>query len=173
MLTPGPGLGVGPGTEELLDKIPDVRPIRYQGLLDLVGENICAVVKDSDVNVAYLQETSQVPPGGVKDANLQGNYKGLVAFRILQVIPFGTSTLSAAPFLEQANDPQEIAKVRIGILDAVNKDGTGVCQTMLMTFDAPFIVDENTSFPIGVPSLDLDTGFNELPTPVAGPLAFP
>jgi len=160
-LVPAPGLGVGAGSEELLDNIPDVFPIRYQGLLDLVGEDICAVVKDSDVSINYNPE----PPGGVLDGNLQGNYKGVVAFRVLQVIPFG----SFSPGFVQ--DPQEIAKVRIGILDAVNDSGTGVCQSNMDVFVAPFIVDENTSL-IGVPDADLDTGFDEPRTP-DDPLPFP
>jgi len=41
---------------------------------------------------------------GVEDANLQGASRGIVAFTVLQIIPFGEDS----PF-DQGNDPQEIA----------------------------------------------------------------
>jgi len=154
-LVPGDGLGVGADPEALLDKIPDVRPIRYEGVLGLLGKDVCAVVYDSDNSINYLNPN---PPGGVEDGNLQGATLGIVAFRVLQVIPFGDDS----PF-EQGQDPQEIAKVKIGILDAKNDQGTGVCQGNLMTYVAPFIVDEDDPF---------DSGYNENPTPAVA-LPFP
>jgi len=156
-LVPGPGLGVGFEREELLDNIKDVIPIRYHGLLELIGKDICGVVHDSDISINYLPD-----PLGVDDANLQGNYKGLVAFRILQVIPFGDDS----PFA-QGQDPQEIAKVMIGILDAVNTQGTGVCQGTAFEImeTEQFIVDPINSIVEGE-LVDFDTGYNEPPTPL-------
>lgn len=154
-LVPGDGLGSGNDPEIFLDNIPDVRPIRYEGVLGLIGMDLCAVVHDSDISINYLNPN---PPGGVEDGNLQGNYKGIVAFRILQVIPF----VDDSPFA-QGQDPQEIAKVKIGILDAKNDEGTGVCQGNLFTYEAPFIVDEDTPF---------DSGYNADPTPTVS-LPFP
>jgi len=186
-LVPADGLGVGNDPERFLDKIPDVRPIRYHGLLGLLGMDVCAVVYDGDISVNYIEP-------GVEDANLQGANLGIVAFRVLQVIPFGPNS----PF-DQGNDPQEIAKVKIKILDAKNNDGSGVCQGDLGLYDdAPDIIDEDTSRTLvadippgdtgsllthihpmldefGIPLLDengnvmqfnpFDTGFGEDPTP--------
>ena len=45
----------------------------------------------------------------------------------------------------------------------VENDGTGVCQDNLMTYVAPFIVDEDDPF---------DSGYNENPTPAVA-LPFP
>jgi len=154
-LVPGDGLGVGGDPEALLDNIPDVRPIRYEGVLGLLGMDLCAVVYDSDISINFLNPN---PPGGVEDGNLQGANLGIVAFRVLQVLPFGDDS----PFT-QGQDPQEIAKVKIGILDAKNDEGTGVCQGNLMTYVAPFIVDEDDPF---------DSGFNDSPTPAVA-LPFP
>jgi len=169
-LQAGPGLGSGPVPEALLDKITDVRPIRYEGVLELIGKDICGIVHDSDVNVAYLQEPIGENQTGVDNANLQGNYKGLVAFNIFQVIPFGDDpakgALSHKGDLTQANDPQEIAKVAIKILDA-----TGICLYAEL-FDAPFIVDENTSQLRNGTIIDFDSGFNQDTTP-SMPLSFP
>ncbi len=148
-LIPGNGLGVGNDPEKLLDKIPDVEPIRYQGVLGLLNMDICAVVYDSDISLNWLDP-------GVENANLQGANLGIVAFRVLQVIPFGEDS----PF-DQGNDPQEIAKVLIRILDAKNNEGTGVCQGGLILFDAPNSINSAEPF---------DTGFNEDPTPLLSPL---
>jgi len=143
-LMPGECLGVGNDPEICLDKIPDVEPIRYQGVLELLGMDICAVVYDSDISINWLDP-------GVENANLQGANLGIAAFRVIQVLPFGQDS----PF-DQGNDPQEIAKVKIRILDAKNDEGTGVCQGDLTLFEAPDSIDEDTPF---------DTGFNEDPTP--------
>lgn len=76
----GPGLGSGMnGTDDdkevLLDKIPDVTPLRATGLKMLVGKTVLAVVYDSDVSINYS------PLNG----NLQGANLGLVAFRVTGV----------------------------------------------------------------------------------------
>ena len=44
---------------------------------------VCAVVYDNDIRVNYLEP-------GVEDANLQGANYGIVAFKVLQIIPFDT-----------------------------------------------------------------------------------
>ena len=76
----GPGLGT-PDTngdrESLLDKIPDVTPIREAGLEALIDETICAVVYDSDVSINYDPLN-----GSLKGANL-----GTVAFKLLSTTP--------------------------------------------------------------------------------------
>ncbi len=75
-LVPGPGLGGGADDREvLLDKIPDVTPLRATGLAMLKGMTILAVVYDSDISINYS------PLLG----NLQGNNLGIVALKVLDV----------------------------------------------------------------------------------------
>jgi hypothetical protein len=77
-LTPGPGLGAGDPDDDreiLLDKVPDVTPLRAEGLSMLTGKTVLAVVHDSDVSINYS------PLLG----NLQGANLGLVAFEVLRV----------------------------------------------------------------------------------------
>jgi IgGFc binding protein/Bacterial Ig-like domain (group 1) len=64
-------------SQSRLDKVPAVMPLRALGLTSLVGEDVCAVVYDSDVGVNY--NTSRFP---FTDANLQGKTLGVVAFRV-------------------------------------------------------------------------------------------
>ncbi len=74
----GPGLGAtfpDDDREVLLDKIPNVTPLRATGLAMLVGETIFAVVYDSDVSINYS------PLNG----NLQGANLGIVAFRVIDI----------------------------------------------------------------------------------------
>jgi len=71
----GPGLGTGDDPESLLDKIPDVIPLRATGLALLEGERVCAVVYDSDISINYDPIN-----GSLKGANL-----GTVAFEVLDV----------------------------------------------------------------------------------------
>lgn len=71
----GPGLGSGEGPEVLLDKIPNVTPLRARGLKMLVGQTILAVVYDGDVSINYD------PLNG----NLQGANLGMVALEVLNV----------------------------------------------------------------------------------------
>ncbi|MDX2286842.1 MAG: hypothetical protein NW241_21940 [Bacteroidia bacterium] len=78
-LTPGPGLGAGDPDDDreiLLDKVPDVTPLRAEGLSMLVGKTVLAVVYDSDVSINYS------PLLG----NLQGANLGLVAFEVLRAV---------------------------------------------------------------------------------------
>jgi len=74
-LQAGPGLGTGEGPEVLLDKIPNVTPLRAKGLKMLVGQVILAVVYDGDVSTNYSP----------LNANLQGANLGIVALEVLSV----------------------------------------------------------------------------------------
>ena len=71
----GPGLGTGPDPEVLLDKIPDVTPLRTAGLGLLVDTTVCAVVYKSDISINY----------DPLDGNLQGANRGLIAFDVVAV----------------------------------------------------------------------------------------
>jgi len=71
-LAAGPGVGNG---EDLLDKIPDVTPLRATGLTMLVGKTVLAVVYDSEISINYS------PLLG----NLMGANLGIVAFDVLEV----------------------------------------------------------------------------------------
>jgi hypothetical protein len=77
-LAPGPGLGArdpDDDREVLLDKIPDVTPLRATGQSMLIGQTVLAVVYDGDVGINYS------PLNG----NLMGANLGLVAFEVLDV----------------------------------------------------------------------------------------
>ena len=78
-------------SQERLDKIPDVRPLRALGLNRLIGKIVYAVVYDSDISINYDHGT----PLGV-NGNLQGETLGIVAFRVNEVRTldgFSSSTL--------------------------------------------------------------------------------
>lgn len=78
-LTPGPSLGAAvpdDDREVLLDKIPDVTPLRATGLAMLVGQTVYAVVYDSDISINYSPLTG----------NLQGDNLGVVAFDVIRVV---------------------------------------------------------------------------------------
>lgn len=74
-LAAGPGLGTGEGPEVLLDKIPNVTPLRARGLKMLTGKTILAVVYDGDVSINY----------GPLSGSLKGETLGLVALEVLNV----------------------------------------------------------------------------------------
>ena len=75
-LKAGPGLGGGQDDKEvLLDKVPNVTPLRARGLKMLTGSIILAVVYDGDVSVNY----------GPLNGNLQGANLGMVALEVLSV----------------------------------------------------------------------------------------
>ena len=84
------GLGTGPDPEKLLDKVPDVTPLRAAGLSLLVGKTVCAVVYDSDISMNYGPLS-----GSLKGANL-----GIVAFNVLSVIPLPDVSSSSLPIVE-------------------------------------------------------------------------
>jgi hypothetical protein len=87
-LTPGHGLGEGDDDREvLLDKVPDVTPLRATGLSMLKGKTIAALVYDSDVSINYS------PLNG----NLMGSNLGLVAFDVLEVTERKDASTSSLP----------------------------------------------------------------------------
>jgi hypothetical protein len=92
----GPGLGTGSDPEALLDKIPDVTPLRATGLAMLTGNRVCAVVYDSDVSMNY----------GPLNGSLKGANLGTVAFEVGMVSQLAGSSSNALP------------KVEVTILDA-------------------------------------------------------
>ena len=95
----GPGLGAPDANgdrESLLDKVPDVTPLRADGLKKLEGRQVCAVVYDGDIGINYGPLT-----GSLKGANL-----GTVAFEVVAVTPLMGASSSSLP------------QVKITILDA-------------------------------------------------------
>lgn len=87
-LLAGPGLGSGDDDREvLLDKIPDITPLRATGLRMLVGKTVLAVVYDGDISINYS------PLNG----NLQGANLGLVAFDVLEVTERSDGSSSSLP----------------------------------------------------------------------------
>jgi hypothetical protein len=87
----GPGLGTGRDPESRLDKVPNVIPLRAEGLWGLRGQTVCALVWDSDISVNYDQGT----PLGI-NASLKGEKLGVVAFEVKDAVyqsGFSSSTL--------------------------------------------------------------------------------
>jgi hypothetical protein len=107
----GSGLGSGKDPEARLDKIPDVTPLRADGLKMLEGNEVCAVVYDSDISINY----------DPLDGSLKGDNLGIVAFEVIEVKRlFGYSSGS-------------LPEVKIKILDADD-----VCTRSLALYkDAP------------------------------------
>jgi len=74
----GPGLGSpdqDDDREAYLDEIPDVTPLRAAGLAMLVGQEVLAVVYDSDVSINYSP----------LEGSLKGDNLGLVALRVTDI----------------------------------------------------------------------------------------
>lgn len=89
-LAPGPGLGAAQPDDDrevLLDKIPNVTPLRATGLAMLTGETVLAVVYDSDISINYS------PLQG----NLMGANLGMVAFEVLDVRERTDASSSSLP----------------------------------------------------------------------------
>lgn len=89
-LAAGPGLGTGnpdDNREVLLDKIPDVVPLRAEGLSMLIGQTVLAVVYDSEVSTNYSPLTG----------NLMGANLGIIAFDVLEVIERTDGSSSSLP----------------------------------------------------------------------------
>jgi molybdopterin-binding protein len=77
----GPGLGSPDDEgdrESQLTSVPNVVPVRAEGLGLLVGRMVCAVVYADDVLVAA---------GNPSTASLKGRTLGRVAFKVVSVIP--------------------------------------------------------------------------------------
>jgi hypothetical protein len=83
----GPGFG---SSENLLDNIPLVTPLRATALKLLEGRQVCAVVYDSDISINYNPLT-----GSLKGANL-----GTVAFAVLEVTQLTGVSSSSLPQVE-------------------------------------------------------------------------
>ena len=96
----------------MLDKIPDVTPLRATGLNQLVGRRVCAVVFDSDISINY----------DPLDGSLKGDNSGIVAFEVLSVSALTGFSDSSLP------------EVEIEILDA---EEVCDCTTLTLLLDAP------------------------------------
>ncbi len=84
-LLAGPGLGspnAEGNPESLLDKVPDVTPLRATGLKLLQGQGVCAVVYDGDVSINISYDSLS---GGLLDGSLMGANLGTVAFKVISV----------------------------------------------------------------------------------------
>jgi hypothetical protein len=79
-------------SQQRLDKIPDVRPLRALGLNRLIGKVVYAVVYDSDLSINYDHGT----PLGV-NGNLQGETLGVVVFRVNEVRTLNNFSSSTLP----------------------------------------------------------------------------
>lgn len=76
-LVGGPGLGSGSNDPEaLLDNIPNVTPLRAEGLSMLTGKTILALVYDGDLGINYSPLTG----------SLKGETLGLVALRLIRTV---------------------------------------------------------------------------------------
>lgn len=64
------------GSEDLLDEIPNVTPLRATGLAMLKGATVYAVVYDSDISINYSP----------LEGSLKGSTLGVVAFTVLDVV---------------------------------------------------------------------------------------
>ena len=128
-LTAGPGLGAAipdDDREGLLDKVPNVTPLRATGLAMLVGQTVLAVVHDSDVSINYS------PLQG----NLMGNYLGIVAFDVLEVTRRTDGSSSSLP------------RVRIRIRDAEAVSAL----TLTLFANAPVPASSSEPFDIAPPA---------------------
>ena len=115
-MTPLIAFGI-PGTPEmmaevLLDKVPDVTPLRTAGLTSLAEDmtRVCALVYKSHISMNY----------DPLDGSLKGDNRGLIAFDVLSV---GTPDGSVLP------------EVTVEIVHAVTDDGDGACEGDLTLLD--------------------------------------
>jgi len=76
-------------SEKRLDKIPDVTPLRAEGLSMIVGETVCAVVYDSDISINYDPLN-----GSLKGANL-----GIAAFDVNSIRERTGASSSSLPIM--------------------------------------------------------------------------
>ena len=135
-LTPGPRLGApipDDDREVLLDKIPNVTPLRATGLAMLVGQTVYAVVYDSDVSINYSPLTG----------NLQGDNLGVVAFDVLRVVERKDGSSSDLP------------RVSIRVRSAASVSGLGLS----LFSNAPIPQSSSEPFditpPANPPAIDL------------------
>jgi hypothetical protein len=127
----GPGLGTADANgdrESLLDKVPDVTPLRATALGMLAAEKatLCAVVYDSTIGVNY----------GPLSGSLKGDNLGTVALRVVSSTPLVGHSSGSLP------------EVEVEVLDA----GT-VCEGELRLFtDAPEPESSSLPFDTGRPA---------------------
>jgi CSLREA domain-containing protein len=127
----GPGLGTADANgdrESLLDKVPDVTPLRATALGMLAEQNatFCAVVYDSGLSIDY----------GPLSGSLKGENLGTVAFRVL----------SSSPLFDHSSG--SLPQVQVEVLDA----GT-VCEQELRLFtDAPEPESSSEPYDTGRPA---------------------
>jgi hypothetical protein len=100
-LRAGSGLGTGLDPEALLDKIPNVTPLRARGLSMLVGQTVLAVVYDGDVDVNYDRPIN----GSLKGANL-----GLVALTVQKVTRRTNGSTGSLPSIQVKIEDVNAAK---------------------------------------------------------------
>lgn len=124
-LAPGPGLGRGnpdDDKEVLLDKIPNVTPLRATGQAMLIGQVVLGVVYDGNVGINYS------PLNG----NLMGANYGLVAFRVLDVQERRDASTGSLP------------KVTIQILDT----NEALAQEIVLFANAPVIPSSSEPYDV-------------------------
>ena len=94
------------GSEDLLDKIPDVTPLRATGLAMLKGTTIYAVVYDSDISINYS------PLNG----SLKGSTLGVVALTVLDVVKRTDGSSSSLPKVAvRIENVNEVSKLPLSL----------------------------------------------------------
>jgi hypothetical protein len=126
-LQAGPGLGGGEDNREvLLDKIPNVTPLRARGLKMLTGRTVLAVVYDGDVSINY----------GPLNGNLQGENLGLVALEVLDVQKRTDGSSGSLP------------RVRVKIVDVSRANAA----TLKLFSNAPVPASSSEPFDVAPPA---------------------
>jgi hypothetical protein len=96
----GRGLGTGSDPEALLDKIPNVTPLRARGLAMLTGQTVLAVVYDSEVSINY----------GPLNGSLKGETLGMVALKVLKVTRRTNGSSGSLPVVQVQIENVDAAK---------------------------------------------------------------
>ena len=96
----------------ILDQVPQVVPLRCDGLQLLEGRTVLALVHDSDISINY----------GPITGNLKGSYLGLAAFQVVDVVQrAGTpnaSSSSLCALVIRVVDPATVIGCNLTLLDA-------------------------------------------------------
>lgn len=132
----GPGLGEN-GSEDLLDEVPDVIPMRAAGLKMLINQTVIAVVYDSDISINY----------DPIEANLKGDNLGVVAFRVLSVRERTNGSSSDLP----------IVKIKILDVDETLEKG------LYLFKNTPTILSSSEPFNVSLPDTVADPVLEEAP----------
>jgi hypothetical protein len=102
----GPGLGTGNNPESLLDKIPNVIPLRAEGLWGLIGRTVCALVWDSDISINY----------GPIEGSLKGEKLGVAAFEVQDVVYLNGFSSSTLPRVKiQIKDANQVCEQSLSL----------------------------------------------------------